>query len=144
MTAHNASPRRICPCRRRAASPVAQAAAGPTAAGENRTRRAARRTRGPAAFALPSVALALVPKCPMCIAACLAIGGGFGISISTAAHLRTAVVWLCWSALVLLATRVAMRFRSRSIFRSGFRSTLRATFKSGLRTHSGITARQPL
>jgi hypothetical protein len=86
------------------------------------------------------VALALVPKCPMCIAAWLAIGGGFGISVSTAAHLRTAVVWLCWSVLVLLAARVAMRFRSRSIFRSGFRST----FKSGLRTHSGMTARQPL
>jgi hypothetical protein len=86
------------------------------------------------------VALALVPKCPMCIAAWLAIGGGFGISVSTAAHLRTAVVWLCWSALVLLGARVAMRFRSRSIFRSGFRSA----FKSGLRTHSGMTARQPL
>jgi hypothetical protein len=76
----------------------------------------------------------------MCIAAWLAIGGGFGISISTAALLRTAVVWLCWSVLVLLAARVAMRFRSRSIFRSGFRST----FQSGLKTHSGVTARQPL
>jgi hypothetical protein len=137
MTAHNTVPRPICPCRRNAASPAAQAAAGPTAAGENRS---VRRRRGAAAFALPSVALALVPKCPMCIAAWFAVGGGFGISISTAAHLRTAAVWLCWSALVLLAARVAMRFRSRSIFRSGFRST----FKSGLRTHSGMTARQPL
>jgi hypothetical protein len=137
MTTHNAAPRPICPCRRNLASPVAEAAAGPTAAGENRP---LRRTRGAAAFALPSVALALVPKCPMCIAAWLAIGGGFGISISTAAHLRTGMVWLCWSVLVLLAARVAMRFRSRSIFRSGFRST----FKSGLRTHSGMTAREPL
>jgi hypothetical protein len=138
MTAQNTVPRPICACRRNVA--VAQAAAGLTAAGKNSARRPARRTRGAAAFALPSVALALVPKCPMCIAAWLAIGGGFGISISTAAHLRTALVWLCWSVLVLLAARVAMRFRSRSIFRSGFRST----FKSGLRTHSGMTARQPL
>ncbi len=52
----------------------------------------------------------------MCIAAYLAIGGGLGVSLSTAAHLRTALVWLCWSVLVLLAVRVAMRFRSRSSF----------------------------
>jgi hypothetical protein len=116
MTAHNAAPRPNCPCRRNLASPVAEAAAGPIAAGETRP---VRRTRGAAAFALPSVALTLVPKCPMCIAAWLAIGGGFGISISTAAHLRTAMVWLCWSVLVLLGARVAMRFRSRSILRSG-------------------------
>jgi hypothetical protein len=75
-----------------------------------------RRTRGAAAFALPSIALALVPKCPMCIAAYLAIGGGLGISLSTAAHLRTALVWLCWSVLVLLAARAAMRFGRRPIF----------------------------
>jgi hypothetical protein len=76
----------------------------------------------------------------MCIAAWLAIGGGFGISVNTAAHLRTAVLWLCWSALVLLAARVAMRFKTRSMFSSAFRST----FKSGLRMHSGITASLPL
>jgi hypothetical protein len=75
-----------------------------------------RRTRGAAAFALPSIALALVPKCPMCIAAWLALGGGFGISFTTAAHLRTALVCLCWSVLVLLTVRVVMRFRSRPSF----------------------------
>jgi hypothetical protein len=63
---------------------------------------------------LPSIALALIPKCPMCIAAYLALGGGLGVSLSTAAHLRTALVWLCWSVLVLLAVRVAMRFTRRS------------------------------
>jgi hypothetical protein len=52
----------------------------------------------------------------MCIAAYLAIGSGLGVSFTTAAHLRTALVWLCWSVLVLLAVRVAIRFRSRSIF----------------------------
>jgi hypothetical protein len=91
-------------------------------------RRPARRTRGAAAFALPSIALALLPKCPMCIAAYLAIGGGLGVSLSTAAHLRTALVWLCWSVLVLLAARMAMRLASRS------------TFKSILRTRTVVTA----
>ena len=140
MTTHNAAPRSICPCRRNLASPVAEAAAGQTVVCEN----SARRTRGAAAFALPSVALALVPKCPMCIAAWLAIGGGFGISITTAAHLRTAVVWLCWSALVLLAARVAMRFRTKSKFRSGYKPAVMSSSESRLRTHSGMAARQPL
>jgi uncharacterized membrane protein len=47
----------------------------------------------------------------MCIAAYLAIGGGLGVSLSTAAHLRTALVWLCWSALAVLAVRVVIRFK---------------------------------
>jgi hypothetical protein len=51
----------------------------------------------------------------MCIAAYLAIGGGLGISLSTAAHLRTALVWLCWSVLALLAVRMVLRFRTRAV-----------------------------
>lgn len=92
--------RPMCACRRIAASPA------PSAPGK----RLARRTRGAAAWALPSVALALVPKCPMCIAAYLALGGSLGISLSAAAHLRTALLWLCWTALALLTVRIAMRF----------------------------------
>jgi hypothetical protein len=111
---HNTGPRPVCPCRRSAASPIDQADAGPASAGQDPEGRPARRTRGAAAFALPSIALALIPKCPMCIAAYLALGGGLGVSFSTAAHLRTALVWLCWSVLVLLTVRVAMRFTRRS------------------------------
>jgi hypothetical protein len=97
----------ICPCRRVAASPPA--AAAPIASGRAGESQVTRRTRGAAAWALPSVALALVPKCPMCVAAYLAIGGGLGVSFTTAAHLRTALVWLCWSTLALLAVRLVER-----------------------------------
>ena len=95
----NTGARSVCMCKRNAASPIQPS-------GE---RRLARRTRGAAAWTLPSVALALVPKCPMCIAAYLAVGGSLGVSFTTAAHLRTALVWLCWSTLLLLAVRLAIR-----------------------------------
>ena len=83
-----------------------------------------RRARGAAAWALPSVALALVPKCPMCIAAYLAIGSGLGVSLSTAAHLRAALVWLCWSALAMLVVRVVVRFRSGKYSMAAIRQLL--------------------
>lgn len=104
----NGPPRPVCACRRLAASPTGPAAAS----GFGKERRPARRARGAAAWALPSVALALVPKCPMCIAAWLAIGGGLGVSLSTAAHLRMALLWLCWSSLAVLVARLVMRFKA--------------------------------
>jgi hypothetical protein len=63
----------------------------------------------------------------MCIAAYLAIGGGLGVSFTTAAHLRTALVWLCWGMLALLAARMTMRFRARFVVaaRQVFRSAQR-------------------
>ena len=100
---------RGCACRRIAVSPTGSAPTGPAV-----ERRPAQRTRSAAAFALPSIALALVPKCPMCIAAYLAIGGGFGVSLTTAAHLRTALLWTCWSVLAFLVARLAVRRTSRA------------------------------
>jgi predicted signal transduction protein with EAL and GGDEF domain len=46
----------------------------------------------------------------MCIAAYLALGGGLGVSLSTASHLRIALLWLCWSVLALLTVRLTVRF----------------------------------
>lgn len=106
----NAGTHPVCACRRDAAAPAGPASAmRGVSSGE---RRLARRPRGAAAWALPTIALALIPKCPMCIVAYLAIGGGLGVSFTTAAHLRTALVWLCWSVLALLVARMAMRFNA--------------------------------
>ena len=119
--------RAICPCRRIAASPpAATASIGSGRPGESQ---GTRRMRGAASWALPSVALALVPKCPMCVAAYLAIGGGLGVSLTTAAHLRTALVWLCWSTLALLIARLVARgwtrHRSRIVTAPGMRRNAR-------------------
>ena len=94
----------ICACRRRTASPA-------TFAPEKRI---ARRSSRAAGWALPSLGLALVPKCPMCIAAWLALGGGFGVSLTTASYLRSGFLWLCWGVLAWMATCLVFHFSFRA------------------------------
>src|SRR4030095_340203 len=56
-------------------------------------------------WATPGLILALLPKCPLCIAAYIAIGTGIGISVSTAAYIRLGLLVVCAASLFLLVTR---------------------------------------
>jgi hypothetical protein len=65
---------------------------------------------------LPSAALALMPKCPACFAAYFAAATGLGLSVSTAAHFRTASIFAC--AALLSATTLMLAIRLRQIRRT--------------------------
>ena len=63
-----------------------------------------RRVRELFAWVLPGTILVLLPKCPACLAAHLAIWTGLGLSLSTAAYLRLVLLLLCTASLLFLFT----------------------------------------
>ena len=64
-----------------------------------------RRVRAAFAWVVPSTILVLVPKCPACLAAYLALWTGIGLSLSTATYLRWALLLACAAALLFLVAK---------------------------------------
>ena len=54
---------------------------------------------------VPGAMLALLPKCPACLAVYVAVGTGVGLSVSTATYLRLVLMILCVASLLYLAAR---------------------------------------
>ena len=56
-------------------------------------------------WAVPGALLALMPKCPMCLAGYVALWTGIGLSLPVATGLRTALITACIAVLLLLIIR---------------------------------------
>lgn len=84
--------------------------------GDDVCRPASRWRRGGeiAGWIVPSAMLAMMPKCPMCVAAYVALATGIGISLPTAIYLRAILVVLCAASLVFMAARRLRRGKVRT------------------------------
>lgn len=58
-----------------------------------------------AGWIVPTTTLALMPKCPVCVAAYVALATGIGITLPTATYLRATLVVLCVALLAFIAAR---------------------------------------
>jgi hypothetical protein len=65
-----------------------------------------------AGSALPTVLLAILPKCPACLAAWFATAAGLGISTAAAARLHTLLIALCLAAPLYLLGRALLKVRT--------------------------------
>lgn len=82
--------------------------------------RLARRLSGTAASILPGTLLMLLPKCPLCLAAWLAVATGVGVSEAAAAWMRDAILafWLVAAGVTAVQmVRCGVHRQVRKIFR---------------------------
>ena len=77
-----------------------------------------------AGWIVPGATLALLPKCPVCVAAYVALFSGVGISIASAARLRTALLIVCVGALIGLALKRLCRLAGQKKERSRAQASL--------------------
>jgi hypothetical protein len=62
---------------------------------------------------VPGAILALIPKCPICLAAYIALWTGLGLSVAAAANLRVLLIIVCAMSLIFLAARQMRRLIAR-------------------------------
>jgi Flp pilus assembly protein TadB len=65
-----------------------------------------------AGLLVPGTLLILLPKCPLCLAAYVALGTGFTLSYASAQILLRALILLCLGALALCGAKRLLRFSS--------------------------------
>lgn len=81
---------------------------------EPRASSSVKRIGGALEWIIPGAILVVMPKCPACVAAYIALATGVGISFTAASHLRMLVLVLCIAALAYLVIAGIARFRNRA------------------------------
>ena len=71
-----------------------------------------RRSFNVATKMVPIAILAVLPKCPMCLAAYVALGTGIGISLAAATYIRFLLIAVCVTSLVYFTFKAVRRRRS--------------------------------
>ena len=88
------------------------------AEGDPHTRSFTRRSLDLTAKIIPVAVLAVLPKCPACLAAYVALGTGIGLSLTAATYIRLSLVVLCVASLAYFAVKaVRPRLGGMRIFR---------------------------
>jgi hypothetical protein len=64
-------------------------------------------------WVIPGAIFVAIPKCPACVAAYIALATGVGVSLSTAANLRTLALTLCLGTLACFVIKRAARLAAR-------------------------------
>ena len=95
------------------------------AGGRSSLRRLALRLSKGAASLVPGAVLALLPKCPLCLAAWIAASTGVGVPLMVAGSIRPVLVIACVLSAALLVRRAILRFRWTQSYR--FTRPLRAS-----------------
>lgn len=67
--------------------------------------KAARAVKNGAGWIIPGVVLALMPKCPLCLAAWISLLLGIGVTTSTATALHGGVILLCVALVTFFLVR---------------------------------------
>jgi hypothetical protein len=74
----------------------------------------ARRGGAVAGWAVPGAVLALLPKCPMCVAAYVLLWTGIGLSIPAANAVRLILIGACAALLGFLSVRRILTWTNRN------------------------------
>jgi hypothetical protein len=65
-----------------------------------------RRSLDLTAKAIPVAILAVLPKCPACLAAYVALGTGIGLSLTAATYLRLSLIVACVASLIFFVAKM--------------------------------------